>query len=60
MPLLLVCAANDDLVAVEDARAWAERVPGARIEVLAGANHFFWAKYDDLATTVGDFLNQTV
>ncbi len=60
VPLLLVCAANDDLVAVEDARAWAERVPGARIEVLAGANHFFWAKYDDLATTVGDFLNQTV
>lgn len=57
MPLLLICAANDHLVDVEDARRWAKRVPGARLEVMPGANHFFWAKYEELAIRVADFLD---
>jgi alpha/beta superfamily hydrolase len=58
VPLLMICAANDDLVDVDDARRWAEGVPGARLEVLPGANHFFWAKYEPLAAKVGNFLDE--
>jgi uncharacterized protein len=56
-PLLMICAANDHLVDLEDARAWAARVPCARVEVLEGANHFFWARYDSVAASAADFLD---
>ncbi|MEA2476805.1 MAG: uncharacterized protein QOC87_1004 [Actinomycetota bacterium] len=59
-PLLIVCGANDDLVEVEDCRAWAELVAGAEFIELRGANHFFWGKYDDLAATVSDFLDDVI
>jgi alpha/beta superfamily hydrolase len=55
VPLLLICAANDHLVARDDCAGWADAV-GAKAEVMAGANHFFWGKYDDLADAVGAFL----
>lgn len=58
IPLLVVCAANDDLVDPEDARAWTEGVDGASFVVVAGANHFFWAKYDKLASTVANWLDE--
>lgn len=57
--VMLVCAANDDLVSPADARAWAAST-GARFEEMKGANHFFWAKYDELTKVVGDFLDGLV
>lgn len=57
--VLIVCGANDDLVAPADCRAWASSV-GARYEEMKGANHFFWAKYDPLTQVVGDFLEEAV
>ena len=57
-PLLFVCAVNDDLVAIDDCRAWAEEVPAAEIVELRGANHFFWAKYEDLADAVSGWLRE--
>ena len=57
--VLLVCASNDDLVAPADGRAWASAA-AARYEELKGANHFFWAKYDQLTKVVGDFLDGLV
>jgi alpha/beta superfamily hydrolase len=58
VPLLLVCATNDELVDVQDCRAWADGIPHARVMEIRGANHFFWAKYDLLASTVTDFLDE--
>lgn len=55
--LLVVCAANDDLVDLDAARAWTKDVEGAELVVLAGANHFFWAQYDKLAATVAGWLD---
>jgi alpha/beta superfamily hydrolase len=60
VPILIVCAANDHLVDLDDAKAWSARVPTSSIEVLAGANHFFWGKYDNLAATAADFLDERV
>jgi uncharacterized protein len=54
-PLLVVCGENDELVDPSGCAAWA-RAAGARYVQMRGANHFFWAKYDDLATTIEDFL----
>ncbi|HEX2240458.1 MAG TPA: alpha/beta fold hydrolase [Actinomycetota bacterium] len=58
--LLVVCADNDELVSPRDCRTWAEYVNGARFEVLAGANHLFWAKYDDLLAVIAEFLDEVV
>lgn len=55
-PLLIVCGANDDLVEPADCADWAARA-GATYSEVSGANHFFWARYDALATAVGDFLD---
>lgn len=58
-PTLIVCGANDDQISPAECRAWAESA-GARYEEVAGANHFFWAKYEPLAGLVGDFLDNAV
>ncbi len=54
-PLLAVWGANDRQVSPEAIRSWAEDVGAKAIEV-EGANHFFWAKYEDLASEVVGFL----
>lgn len=57
--LLVVCGANDDLVDPKDAAAWATAA-GGRYAEINGANHFFWARYEQLNSVVGDFLDETV
>lgn len=57
--VLVVCGANDDQVSPAACRGWAEAT-GARYEEVAGANHFFWAKYEPLAALVGDFLDAAI
>jgi uncharacterized protein len=57
MPLTVVCGANDDLIALDDCKAWSEEASGASCVEVPGANHFFWAKYEDLAGIVGDALD---
>jgi alpha/beta superfamily hydrolase len=59
IPALVLCAANDDLVEVEDCRSWAETAK-TELHVIAGANHFFWAKYEQLAAAVVEFLDAEV
>ncbi|MDQ3964220.1 MAG: alpha/beta hydrolase [Actinomycetota bacterium] len=58
VPLLVVAGANDTTTDPGKQRAWAE-ANNARFLALKGANHFFWAKYDDLAAEVTAFLNET-
>jgi uncharacterized protein len=53
---LVICGANDDQVAPAECRAWAAEA-GAIYEEVRGANHFFWGKYEQLATKVADFLD---
>ena len=59
-PLLFVCGVNDDVVAVDDCRAWAEAVSRCDLLEVQGANHFFWAKYDDLGDAVVGWLDEVV
>jgi uncharacterized protein len=59
-PLLVVVGANDDQVSPAECRSWTEQVSGARYVEMSGANHFFWAKYDTLASTITGFLDETL
>ena len=59
MPVLFLVGANDELTAPEACRAWAEEA-GAHFVEMPGANHFFWAKYPQLAERVADFLEEHV
>lgn len=60
IPVLFVCGENDDVIAPEDCRTWVQRLRRGRYIGLPGANHFFWAKYDDLAAVVTSWLDEVV
>jgi uncharacterized protein len=59
VPLLVVTAANDAVVAPAACRAWAEGAFADHI-VISGANHFFWARYDRLSEAVRRWLGEVV
>ncbi len=56
VPLLVVYGANDKQVSPEACSAWGTAA-GAEVVRIAGANHFFWAKYEDLSELVGNWLD---
>ncbi len=58
-PLLFVCGANDEIVSLEDCRRWVEEA-GGDLEVIPAANHFFWAKYDKVASAVTGWLDRVL
>ena len=60
VPLLVVIGSNDEAVSPAACAAWTERVPGARLVEMPGTNHFFWAKYPQLADTVGSWLEEVL
>lgn len=57
VPLLVVVGVNDKQVSPEACAAWG-RTAGAEVVEVRGANHFFWAKYEQLSTIVGDWLDE--
>jgi alpha/beta superfamily hydrolase len=58
-PLLLICGANDHLVDSSDCRSWSDEA-GAEVDVMKGANHFFWGKYDDLVERAASWLDDKI
>ena len=58
-PLLVICGSNDQVVPPELCRRWVEEV-GGELEEIPAANHLFWAKYDEVATTVARWLTRTI
>lgn len=59
VPTLFIVGANDDLTAPQDCREWAAAA-GAEFIEMPGANHFFWAKYPQLAAEVEGFLERSI
>ena len=57
VPLLVVYATNDEQVSPEACSAWGEAA-GADVVRVEGANHFFWAKYEQLSKIVGEWLDE--
>jgi alpha/beta superfamily hydrolase len=56
----VIVGANDALVSPDTCKTWATSIPEGRYVELPGANHFFWAKYDDLTRVVTEFLDEVV
>ena len=55
-PVLILIGVNDEQVSPQRAREWADE-NGARFHEMKGANHFFWAKYEDVTAAVTEWLN---
>jgi pimeloyl-ACP methyl ester carboxylesterase len=56
-PTLVIHGTDDEMLSVENARIIAERIPGARLEILDGVGHlFFWELPDRSAELVREFL----
>ena len=60
VPLLVVIGRHDEQISPEACAEWTRGVEGARLVEMPGANHFFWAKYDDLTETVGSWLEEVL
>lgn len=60
VPSLFVCGANDDVISPAECRRYAEALDGATYKEIPAANHFFWAKYDDLSEVVVGWLKGVV
>ena len=58
-PVLVVIGANDEQVSPARAREWAAQ-HDATFEEVAGANHFFWAKYESLTAIVAPWLDERI
>lgn len=59
-PTLLLAGANDAICPVADLRALGARIPGARVEIVDGTNHFFWRRERDAAELVGAFAESAL
>jgi alpha/beta superfamily hydrolase len=59
VPLLVVIGANDRQVSPDACSAWGGAA-GADVVTVSGANHFFWAKYEQLSKIVGEWLDERV
>ncbi|HYO60850.1 MAG TPA: alpha/beta family hydrolase [Actinomycetota bacterium] len=55
VPVLVIVGSNDEQVSPGECAEWSISA-GVEILPFPGANHFFWAKYDALAGTVGDWI----
>ena len=60
VPLLVVVGANDDQVSPSRCAQWADTQPHATFHEVRGANHFFWARYEQVADIVADWLDSLV
>lgn len=59
-PVLVICGANDAVSSPQDCKSFAAGLSDGRYVEVPGANHFFWAKYDDLAGEVTNFLDDVI
>jgi pimeloyl-ACP methyl ester carboxylesterase len=58
-PALVMCAENDRLVPVETAERYAEILPNARIETIAGTGHAIaYEQPERLAASIGGFIQE--
>ena len=55
MPTLLLWGDADRLIPVEQARVWAEHIPGAEVKILPGVGHLILDESREAVDIVGDF-----
>lgn len=56
VPLLVVVGSNDEHTPPDRCKEWAADAGATYVEIKA-ANHFFWARYEQVVATVADFID---
>jgi pimeloyl-ACP methyl ester carboxylesterase/class 3 adenylate cyclase len=56
VPTLVLCREDDPVVAVDEARAMAGGIPGARFVVLPGQGHLFFDIWEDVVARIQEFV----
>jgi alpha/beta superfamily hydrolase len=59
-PVLLLSGEGDTFSPRPELETLARRLRGAELEVLAGTDHFFWHREDDVAAIVGAFAQRAL
>lgn len=59
-PTLFVAGDGDAFCPASDLRELAGWIPGSRVEILAGTDHFFWKREREVASLVADFADETL
>lgn len=56
VPTLVMCREDDPVVSVDEARAMAERIPGARFMVFPGQGHLFFDIWEEVVAVIQEFI----
>src|SRR5262249_50154869 len=56
VPTLVLCREDDPIVAVDEARAMAGAIPGARFAVLPGQGHLFFDIWEEVVARIQEFV----
>jgi pimeloyl-ACP methyl ester carboxylesterase/class 3 adenylate cyclase len=59
VPTLVLCREDDPVVAVDEARAMAGGIPGARFVVLPGQGHLFFDIWEEVIALIQEFVTGT-
>jgi alpha/beta superfamily hydrolase len=59
-PALLLSGEHDEYCPPEDARVYGAGFPGARVEIVAGTDHYFWRREREAADIAGAFADRAL
>lgn len=59
-PALLLAGDADPFCALPDLRSLARALPGARVAVVSGTDHFFWKREREAAAVIGEFATRAL
>jgi uncharacterized protein len=59
-PVLLLAGEHDEYAPGDELRAYGDAFPDARIEIVAGTDHYFWRREREAAAIVGDFADDAL
>ncbi|MGZ5306492.1 MAG: alpha/beta hydrolase [Actinomycetota bacterium] len=60
VPVLLLAGERDEFCPAEELRTMGTELRRARVEILAGTDHFLWRREREAAASIGDFVDGVV
>jgi uncharacterized protein len=60
VPVLLLAGELDEFCPAEELRAMATEFRRARVEILAGTDHYLWRREREAAASIGDFVDEVL
>ena len=60
VPVLLLAGERDEYCPAEELRTMATELRRARVEILAGTDHYLWRREREAAALIGDFVDEVL